>query len=324
MPTGTGLDSQVGYVVESAYGTGATVTRFLPLVSESITEEIDMVESTGIYAGAQLIRSVQWAQGNKTVGGDIQHEFYTQSAAQLVRLALGTVNTVTAGGTSVHTCWPVAGTLSATVQVGVPTVYGSVIPKTMTGGMIASWELAAAQGANVTWGATWVGKELTLGTALATAAYSTTMRPYRFQECALTIDGTIVQVSAFKVSGDMGYNDSRRFLGGTTISQPLRQQYVAITGEMEVEWGNDSYPVMGTLNYHRFRTGTEGTLAFGMTKAGGTETAQITANIRYDGSTPTVDGPGIVPHTIPFKVITQGTLDSQAFSFVIQNNDSTA
>lgn len=323
MATGTGLDAQVGYVAESVYGTGVTVTRFLPLVSESMSKEIDPVESDGIYAGAQVRRSVQWSQGNATVGGDIAHELYTQSSALLFRLALGTVNTVTVGGTSVHTMWPAVPSLSATVQVGIPTVYGSVIPKTYTGAKIASFEIAAAQGANVTWGATWVAQEETVsGTALAAASYSTSMRPWRFQECSLKVDGTLQYVKNFKISGDLGLADSRRFLGGTTIAEPLREKLAEFTGEMEVEWGNPS--TMGTLNYQRFLGGTESALVFTMVRQGGTETGTITANVRYDGATPQADGPGIVPHKIPFTCIASGTLDANAFTVVIQNNDSTA
>jgi hypothetical protein len=325
MATGSGLDLQVGYVVEASYGTGATVTRFLPAVSESIKKDIDPVESAGIYAGAQVLRSVQWAQGNATVGGDIQHEFYTQSSALLFRLAMGTVTTVTAGGTSVHTMWPVVPSLSASVQVGVPTVYGSVIPKTMTGGMIASWELAADQGSYVTWGATWVGQELTQGTALASASYSTSMTPWRFQDCSLKIDGTLVPVTSFKISGDNGLADSRRFLGGTTISQPLREKLAEFTGEYEAEWGNASSgsgTLMGTLNYDRFTNGTESALVF--TMVSGTLQGTITANVRYNGDTPTADGPGIVPHKVPFKCIASGTLDANAITVVLRNNDSTA
>lgn len=325
MATATGLDLQVGYVAETTYGTGVTVTRFLPAISESIKEDIDMVESAGIYAGAQVLRSVQWAQGNKTVSGDIQHELYTQSSGLLFRLALGTVVTATAGGTSVHTFTPVAPYLSASVQVGVPTVYGSVIPKTMTGAMIASWEVAGAAGANLTWGATWVGQELTLGTTLASASYSTTMRPWSFKETSLTIDGTVIPVKSFKIGGDNGLADSRRFLGGTTISQPLREKLAEYKGEFEAEWGNatsGSGTLLGTLGYTRFTGGTESALV--ITMVSGTLSGTITANVRYNGETPQVGGPGIVAHKVPFKCIASGTLDSNAITVVIHNNDATA
>src|SRR4051812_21446007 len=99
MPTGTGIDAQIGYVVETTWGTAVTVTRFLPLVSETLKTEIEALESAGTFAGFQTLASQQWAQGNKTISGDIQHELYDQSFGLLLRAAFGTVSTATAGGT---------------------------------------------------------------------------------------------------------------------------------------------------------------------------------------------------------------------------------
>ena len=56
----------------------------------------------------------------------------------------------------------------------------------------------------------------------------------------------------------------------------------------------------------------------------GTLSATITANVRYDGITPTVGGRGIIEQAIPYKCIASGTLDSTAIQVVIKNNDATA
>jgi hypothetical protein len=50
----------------------------------------------------------------------------------------------------------------------------------------------------------------------------------------------------------------------------------------------------------------------------------ITANIRFDGSTPVAGDNGITMHTVPYTCIAAGTLDSGAITVVIRNNDSTA
>lgn len=320
MPTGTALDAQIGYVAESAWGTAVTVTRFLPIVSETLGKQIEPVESASTFTGQQTLRSAQWTQGNATVGGDVQHELYDQSFGLLLRAAFGTVST---SGTAVpytHLFWPTTPSVSFTTQVGRPTVYGSVIPFTYEGCKIQSWELGIEPGQIATWGMSIVAEEETMGTALASASYTAGLRPWHAKSASLTIAGVTHPVRGITVAGDNALNAERRFLGSTVISEPLRQDFAAYTGQLNIEWGNPSG--QGTLNYHRFLGGTEAALV--CTLASGTLSATITANVRYDGVTPNVSGRGIIETQIPYKCISTGTLESEAISVTIKNNDSTA
>src|SRR5690242_16970788 len=146
MATGTGVDGQIGYAAEATWGTAVTVTRFHPLVSETLKVVIDPVESAAQFTGRQVLTSQQWGQGNKTISGDIQHELFDQDMGLLMRAALGTVTTVSAGGTGTHTFFPASPVVSLTTQIGKPTIYGSVIPFTYQGLKIAKFELAAEAG----------------------------------------------------------------------------------------------------------------------------------------------------------------------------------
>lgn len=320
MPSKTGLDAQIGYVIESAYGTAATVTRFLPLVSETLGKEIEAVESAATFAGGQVIRSAQWTQGNATVGGGVQHELYDQSFGLLLRAAFGTVSTAGTAVPYTHTFWPVTPDVSFTCQVGRPTVYGSVIPFTYEGCKIQSWELGFQPGQIVTWGMDIVAEEETMGTSLATASYATNLKPWHAKSASVTIAGVTHPLRGLTLSGDNSLNAERRFLGSTVISEPLRQDYASFTGQVNVEWGNPSS--QGTLNYHRFLGGTEAALV--VTLASGTLEGTITANVRYDGMTPQVAGRGVIETQIPFKCIDSGTLGSGALQVVLVNNDATA
>jgi len=323
MATGTGLDAQIGYVVETTYGTAATVTRFHPLVSETLKADIDMVESNATFAGFQTIASQQWAQGNKTISGDVMHELYDQDMGLLMRAAFGTVSTVSAGGTGTHTFFPASPIVSFTAQVGRPTIYGSVIPFTYEGLKISSWELGADAGQIATWKMSVLGEEETIilsqGTALASASYTSGMKPWLFKSMSVSLLGTTTPVSSFKIAGDNKLAE-RRFLGSTIISEPLRQDYAEYTGELKGEWGNPS--PRGTLNYHAFAGGTEGTLIAALTS--GTLAATIQANIRYNGTTPNVSGRGIVEHSMPFKIIRSGSLEQHGLTVTLVNNQTTA
>ena len=317
----TGINAQIGYVAESTYGTGAVVTRFIPLVSESLSNEIEAVESAGILAGRHVMTSQQWAQGNKTISGDIQHELYDQSLGLLLRAAFGTVTTTAAGGgTAVHTFFPATPSVSLTTQIGRPTTYGSVIPCTYTGVKVQSWELAMEAGAIATWGMTVAGQDEFLGTALAAVSYATNLRPWVFKSAVISVDGTACPVKSYSISGENNLTDDRRYVGSTLIGEPLRGDLLNVTGELTAEWGTPS--TMGTMNYDRFIRGTESTLIATLTS--GTLNGTIQANVRYDGSTPQVSGRGIVEHSIPFKAVASGSLDSHAITVSIRNNDATA
>lgn len=320
MPTGTGLDAQIGYVAESAWGTAATVTRFHPLVSETLKTDIERVESKATFAGFQTLSSQQWAGGNKTISGDISHEMYDQDMGLLLRAAFGTVSTNGAGGTGTHTFFPASPSVSLTAQIGRPTIYGSVIPFTYQGLKIAKWEFAAKPGEIVTWGMSVVGQEETMGTALASASYTANMKPWFFNSLTLSVLGTSTQVKGFKIGGDNKLAADRRFLGSTVIGEPLRNEYAEYTGQLDLEWGNPS--TRGTLNYHAFLGGTEGTLI--ATMSSGTLMSTLTANVRFDGSTPNVAGRGILDHMVPFKTIRSGSLEQHGLTWVLVNNQTTA
>lgn len=320
MPTKTGIDGQIGYVIESTWGTAATVTRFLPILSETLQKQIEQIESAATFTGQQVIRSAQWTQGNATVGGGVQHELYDQSFGLLLRAAFGTVSTAGTAVPYTHTFWPATPDVSFSCQVGRPTVYGSVIPFTYEGCKIARWELGIQPGAIATWGMDITAEEETMGTALASASYAANLRPWHAKSASLTIAGVAHPVKGLTLGGDNGLTSDRRFIGGTTISEQLRQEFANYTGELSMEWGNPSG--QGTLNYHRFLGGTEAAMV--VTLASGTLAATITANVRYDGMTPNVAGRGVVEAQVPFKCTDAGTLGSGAIQVAIVNNDATA
>lgn len=319
MATGTGLDAQIGYIGETTWGTAAVVTRFLPLVSETLKAEIDRMESKATFAGFQTLASAQWAAGNKKISGDIQHELFDQDMGILLKAAFGTVSTASAGGTGTHTFFPASPVESLTCQIGRPTIYGSVIPFTYEGLKIASWQIGAKAGEIATWGMSVLGEEERMGTALASASYTAGLKPWNFTSMTMSLLGTTTLVKEFTIGGDNKLAE-RRFLGGTTISEPLREDYAEYKGGLALEWGNPSS--QGTLNYLAFVGGTEGTLI--STLASGTLMATITANVRYDGSTPNVAGRGIVDHPIPFKTIRSGSLEQHGLKIVITNNQTSA
>ncbi len=147
-------DAQIMVAVESTAGTIATPTAANPLISESLSIEHGTLQSGAIISGRNVITSDQRNGGNITCGGDIALELYNRGLGKILRGCFGAVNTTGSGPyTHVFTLGDVSDDV-LTIQVGLPPLTGSVIPKTLGGCAVSSWEMAGTPGEIVTFGAT--------------------------------------------------------------------------------------------------------------------------------------------------------------------------
>lgn len=311
----SGLAAQVGYKSEAVYGTAETVDRFVPLVSESLTQEIERVESEGIIAGARLLRSEQWQPGNVTVSGEVQHELFQQGCGLLFEHMFGA--RATAGvGPYTHTYTP--GNLTGkgfTVQVGKPRVDGTVQPFTYRGCKVAEWEIGLEAGANATLGLTVLGVEETTVPSLAAATFMAGQaKPFIFSHGTVSLGGSAVKVRSITISGNNGLADDRRNVGSPLIDEPLESGLREVTGTVTMEFKD-------MTEYNRYVNGDEFAAVLAL-NAGASAQATVTMNARYDGSTPAVSGRELVVHDVPFKVIGT-TTDALGITAALVNNQAT-
>lgn len=132
----TGMNAQIGFGDETTWGVAVTPTIFVPLLNESLGQQIERIESDAIIPGARVLRSQEWSEGAVTAGGDIGLELYDRSMGLLLKHMFGGSST-----TGPFTPADLTG-LGLTAQVGVPdTATGTVRPKTYAGNKVASWEL---------------------------------------------------------------------------------------------------------------------------------------------------------------------------------------
>lgn len=307
----SGLASQFGLKKETTPGTGVTVTNFQPLVSESMTNELERLEAEGIIAGRRFLDSTQWNGGNNTVGGDVALELYDRGMGPLWEACLGG-HSVTGSGPYEHVFVP--GDLPAyTVQIGRPDVSGTVRPFTYAGSKAASWELACEAGSVATFAITWVSMSETTGTALASASYTADRHLLKFNHGSVEVGGTVLKVKSATVSGDNGLDVDRRFLGSGNIAEPLEAGLRMVEGTLEVEFTS-------LAEYTRYIAGDELALELAFTL--GDYSLLVESNIRYDGATPNVGGKEIVQQSLPFKAIGDGT-DASAITVTMTSPDAT-
>lgn len=313
-----GLHAQLGWALEPIPGQVTAPSRFVPFVSESLGQEIERDEVDTLVAANRVLRSDQWSPGECTVGGDVGFELYPSGVGQLLQLMFGSVATSSvAVGRWSHrfTPGPLSG-LSATFQVGRPTTDGTVVPFTYAGCKVASWELAVAAGEYATLGLTLAAISESTNTPLQ-AAVTPVVRPLLGSDTRLTIDGATVAVRALRLAGNNALDTDRRPVAAdcSTIREPLEAGLRAYTGTLAgVEFRDLDL-------YQRFADGTEAALTLAL--AAGGDTVDVTANVRFDGTTPHVEDRGLLAHDLPVTILAPGSDDGDAIAVTLTNSDPT-
>jgi hypothetical protein len=315
MAIGSGLAASLAFGLETTYGVAATLGKAIPLLSESLSQQIDRIQSQGIIPGNRTWRSDQWAPGNKTVGGDTGVELYDHGLGVLFRAMMGNAVTTGTAAPFTHTFEP--GDLandSLTVQVGKPATSGTVHPFTYLGCQVASWELACAQGEIATLGLTLAAREESRAIALATPAIPAALRPLSFNHGTLSIGGVAVaNVRSATVAGDNGLDIERRFFNAAgLIAQPIQTELANFTATLESEFTD-------LTAYDRFVNGTEAALSLKFTL--GANSVEIVGNVRTDGETPQVGGKAILTNSTVVTFMGP-TTDASAIKIVAVNQDA--
>lgn len=310
----SGISAQLGFAEETTWGTVVTPDRFLPLVSESLSNEIERLESEAIVAGRLTLDADGWAPGGKSASGDLNLELYNAGIGLLLEHALGAVETT---GTDPYTHEFTPALLfgkGLTVQIGRPGVAGTVHPFTYSGCKVASWELTAEVGSFARLTLSLVGKEETTATeALAEVSYPAGLKPFRFTHGTLSLGGSAFKVKGATISGENALDTDRRFLGTDVIDEPIDNGLRTYGGNLTAEFTD-------LTAYNRFVNGTTAALELAFTN--GTETLTVAMGaVRFDGTTPQVGGREVLELPLPFKSVAAS--DAAALTITVVNGDAT-
>jgi hypothetical protein len=305
----SGLSAQLMTAEESTYGTPVTPDRGYEFRSESLKLEIERIESSALRSGTRVLRSDRWSAGQKNVTGDITMELATKSFGRWFKHALGGVDTSqpdAPGNPTVykHTFTPGDIPTGQTIQVGRTDVGGTTRPFTYHGCKVSSWTLECAVGDIATFQASILGEDEDTATALASITYPSGLSLMTFVNGTLTIASSAQDVKSASVQGNNGLAEDRYFLGSQLRKQPLEAALREYTGQLEAEFES-------LTAYNRFVNGTEAELVLLFQGATISTTykyeTKITMNVRFDGETPSVGGPEIVPQNLPYKVVDNST-----------------
>lgn len=325
----SGFLGQLGVADESTYGTPVTVTRFFEFNSESIAVETGRVESPGIRAGTRVLRSdrrVPYIMGGS---GSVDLDVLSKGFGFWLKHMLGTVATTGPAETTVYTHTGTIGSLtgnSFTAQVGVPQIGGgTVTPKTCHGGKVKSWELSCKAGETLKAKLDLDFEDVEHSTALATASYPTAMEPLTFIRGLVTVGGAQTDVAEFTVKGDNGLKVDRRYLRNSSLKkEPVEAGLRKITCDLTLDF--DSLTHQNRV-LSATATGAQAAVVLyceGLTTIGSTLKPKLTITIpvvMFDGDTPTVSGPDVVPQKLKGVGLFDGT--NSPVSVAYQTLDAT-
>jgi hypothetical protein len=320
MPTGSGLDAQIGFGQESVWGTGVTPTRFVEFNQESMKFDPTWLEPSALHKGIKYQRLSRIRQSRSSVSGDVELDINTLGMGMLVRNMLASTTTATTliSGTAykqIHVPGDFRG-LGLTVQVGRPEpATGTVRAFTYDGCKVSKWNFSLKDNATPSLTLSFDGQGETTATALATAAYLSGATTFDFSQAILKLGGTPTTTAGettiaggtavatiikdISVGGDVPMATDRFGLGNAgQKAEQLENGTPTVTGKLSAEFGKtelyDVFTANGSTSLQLDLTGA----AIG---AANYLFSIIIPAVKFKAASPTVQGPDIVQMSTDFQ-----------------------
>lgn len=305
-------DASVGMVNEVTYKTGVTPTRFPEFTSCSMDFSKSIKQGKGLRVGGRVARSARRVVPTAMGKGDLEMECTSKGMGLLWQWWLGAGTSTNVSGATYQQVFTLADAMkSATMQVGLPEVGGSVDPYTWLGVVCDSFEVDFTNADIATVKATLNAGDFTSATSYATPSYVTTPTLFHFANGSIT-SGTLTPPTATTLASGVttiadirggsfvvNHNNTENrynFGGGGRQAQPtvgLRD----ITGKLDFEYDVTTYrdAVLNETPMNLIVTYTGAALSTG------TETLQfIIPEIKLDSAFPATNGTDLIVQNVSF------------------------
>lgn len=304
------LDQAILVGKETTYGTPATLSRAFEAQADTWQRTQEALESVGMRASQQTMRSDRRRQINMGAEGSIELHALSSGLGLLLEGVFGTVTGPTQiGATAAYTSTFATSTdatdVSYTIQKLVAANTGTLTPFTYHGAVVTEFEVSQDVGGFLTVTFSFDSEDEDASTAAGTPTYPSTGTPFDWTQVALTVAGATICPTSFNFSANMGLKTDRRFLcNGGLKSRPKRTAMPEYTGELTAEFED-------TTQYARFVAGEVFPIVATWTGASiDTENEVLSLTLpacQYDGNTPEASLDDMSMQTLPFKVLFNGT-----------------
>lgn len=301
----TGVASSFGLKLETTVGTAVTVDTWHPLISEGVARNEAFTESKAIRLNRRVLTTPEWNSGNVAISGPVALELNSTGLRPILAL-MGFAET----GSGPYTYRP--GDMygkAATVQFGKPNTAGTVIPWTIAGTKLKSWEIGCAAGEIATLGLDVQNclVDVDHSTALTAPSYDTLLRPLKFSGASVTVAGGGVTAYDMKLKGDLKL-DRKPVLGSQFLKELRATDRYLFTGSILSDFESVTF-------YDDYVGHTEVAVVMSFT---GPNSASLvfTMNVRIDPFTPNISGREAIQTEIPFTCVSSDANDYSAISAV--------
>ncbi len=323
MAIGSGLAAQIGGKKETAYGTRVAPDKFFEFLSESGARNQKYLESrqlrSGRFTQSSSRRILTTRDAAVRVSGEVPNKGF---GFFLDHLVSPTITPVQQGATTAYLSTFNVGASnpdkSCTIQVGKPDTGGSagagtVRPFDYLGCMLNQAQFACAVDQWLTFDFGYDAQDETTAESLAVASYPTALEGFHFQQCVITVNGVVQNLTTGSLVKSMGLdlsmprNTERYGLrSAATKAKPILNDYSPMSGSL-------GYEFTDMTQYGLFTAGTKVPIIIDFTSASLAGTAfpfRITftiASAQFTGTTPQVSGNDIVSFDAPFQILDDGT-----------------
>jgi hypothetical protein len=309
MPVAGGMNAQLGFVDEVTPGTAVTVSRFGEFEGESLVQDFERKEHTGLRTGRRTLGINNYAVGRQKFDGDVELVLQTKGQALWLKHMMGAIATTTPGGGTLSrqhkaTVGNIDGK-ALSVQVGFADDSGTSRAKTGAGVKVTKWELSCKENEFAALKLSLDGMTSTLATAMAVANYPVTPADYFSTQAVVKIAGAEVDCEEWSISGANGLDIERYYMKSTTPGTKKEQlEGKAIRdfkGKLKV-----AFPDLTAVN--RFVNNVTSSIQITLTGpiiegAIPFSFDILCADARWDGNTPEVDGLGLIPVELDFTIV---------------------
>lgn len=324
----TPQDCSVGLAIESVYGTAVTPTRWFEFTEESFGWDKNIKQAQALRVGSRLPRSSRRAVATAEGKGDLTVEASTKGLGLLWQLAVGAgASTLVSGGLYQQVFTLADVPPSATIQVGLPDVSGTVGAYTYTGCMVEQLTIDCPNVDVVKVKTTWNTKDLTTVPVYTAPSYPAGSTLFTFAHGAvfsgaLTAPTTVALGSAPTPvasirSGSITVKHNltldRYHCGGTGRKEKPLVGMRDISGTLNVEYSGTTFRD-AILN--------DTSLTVVKTFTSGTDVLQIIIpDVRFDGDLPTSNAGDLITHDVKWVGL-DGTVAAQPFWIIVRTADA--
>jgi hypothetical protein len=303
-------------VDEVTYGTAVTVTRFVEYDKESVTQDIERIESKGLRPNRRVLATDDWLPGRIGCNGPVEFEWQNKGMGLILKHMLGTIASSQPSAGPDPTVWEHTAKVGAldgkmfTSQIGRTGVDGTTRAFTYAGCKIPEWELSCDSQGILTLKATVDAQSESTAVALASASYAAAVVPLVYVGGTLSIGGVATDVYDYSLKASNSLKLDRYFMRGAATGQLKKEP---LEGDKMREYSGELKAEFTDLTlYNKYVNGTVGSLTSFFAGAIISNSFRYALEIthpavRFDGKTPNVDGPGIIEQSLPFKCLDDGS-----------------